>query len=225
MTLTIAFQSRLCRLIALVLSLSCTQRLAAQEIKVESDVAANPADGGWYPSYEVHVDPVDGGNMMICGSKWNAKDNASYGFVSFSADAGKTWQQALEDKSSQWVSEESCAYGVNGIAYFVADASKVIDGGYHHDLGTTRIYVSHDGGRTWKIGIETGWTDYSASVVDVSPGPNQNRLYVYFNSLGTFYGSTGQIDKQAAERTATSGTRIGLISYKDGDEKSCRAVY
>ncbi len=116
------------------------------------------------------------------------------------------------------MSEESCEYGVHGVAYFIADASKVIDGDQHHDLGTTRIYTSHDAGRTWKPSIATGWTDDSVSVVDTAPGPNQNRLYVYFNGLNGFYHSIGQIGAAKTELEKTSsGTRVGMISYKDGD--------
>lgn len=204
--------------LAAVLSpMSSAHQLDAQKLTVISNVAASPPDGGWHPWYETHVDPDNGNNMMICGAKWNAKDNASYGFVYYSGDGGKTWKQALEDKSSAWVSEQSCAYGVHGVAYFVADASKVIDGELHHDHGTTHIYVSHDAGHIWKLGIDTGWTDYSTSVVDTEPGPNQNRLYIYFNNLQTFYSSLGQKDALEAEKRDSSGTRVGFISYKGGD--------
>jgi hypothetical protein len=123
----------------------------------------------------------------------------------------------MEDKNSVWVSEQSCAFGVHGLAYFVADASKVIDGDLHHDLGTTRIHVLHDSGKTWRLGIATGWTDYSASVVDTNPGPNQNRLYVFFNNLQSFHSSLGNKDAVEAEANGTNGTRVGVISYRDGD--------
>lgn len=219
MSRTIKQQIGIVFFLALLLSSTVQSSLFGQEIKVTANVAASPASGGWHPWYEAHVDPDNGKNMMICGSKWNAKDNASYGFVYFSPDSGKTWTQAFEDKSSTWVSEESCAYGVHGVAYFVADASKVIDGELHHDLGTTHIYVSHDAGRTWKLGVNTGWTDYSTSVVDTAPGPNQNRLYIYFNNLQTFYNSLGNKDAVEAEKRDSNGTRIGLISYRDKDAK------
>src|SRR6267378_1217878 len=79
---------------------SSTGLLLAQEIKVSSNVVANPPGGGWHPLYEIHADPENGSNLIICGAKWNAKDNASYGFVYSSSDGGKTWHQALEDKNS-----------------------------------------------------------------------------------------------------------------------------
>jgi hypothetical protein len=183
------------------------------QIEVQSNTIAFP---GWTPWYEIHIDPENAGNLMLCGSKWDAHDNAFYGFVYSSPDGGKTWQAALEEKSSTWVTEHSCAFGLRGLAYFVSDASRVIDGVPHHDLGTTRIYVSHDSAKTWRLGTTTGWTDWSTSVVDTSPGPNQNRLYVFFNSLTTFYNSIGS--KQEAKEQQ-KGEVVGLISYKDGDAR------
>ena len=91
--------------------------------------------GGWYPWYQVAADPTDPERLIVCGSKWDAKDNALYGFVFSSLDGGQSWHTALEDKNSTWVSEQSCAFGVNGKAYFVSEASKVIDGSPHHDVG------------------------------------------------------------------------------------------
>src|SRR5882762_9055145 len=87
-------------ILSLGLYLALMDRATAQEIRVESNVVANPPGGGWHPWYEIHADPENGGNLIICGSKWNAKDNASYGFVYSSSDGGKTWHQALEDKNS-----------------------------------------------------------------------------------------------------------------------------
>ncbi len=198
--------------------LSVASLAAAQDFTIENNVAANPPGGGWYPWYEIHADPENAQNLIICGSRWDAKDNAQYGFVYSSIDSGKTWQTALEDKNSTWVSEESCAFGVHGVAYFVTDASKVDEKGMlHHEDGTTRIYATHDSGRTWKEAIKTGWTDYSSSVVDTAPGPNQNRLYIFFNNLWTFYHALG--DQKALDHLPKGGNSVGLISYKDGDKQ------
>jgi hypothetical protein len=166
--------------------------------------------------------------------RWSARDNANYGFVYSSQDSGVTWHTALEDRSSKWVSEESCAYGVHGVAYFVADASKIDEAGsLHHDRGMTRIYVSRDSGNTWSLGTETGWTDFSASVVDRSPGPNQNRLYIFFNNVWIYYASIGGKAQQEAlpkytekvTRFDTAGNTLGLIGYKDGDAEISGPVY
>jgi hypothetical protein len=193
----------------------------AQEINLGATVAASPSGSGVPRWYEIHIDPDDSKNMIICGTNWNAEDNANYGFVYYSADGGQNWAQTLEDKNSRFVTEQSCAYGAHGVAYFVSDASKLIDDLPHHDQGTTRIYVSRDAGKTWRVGIKTGWTDWSISVVDTMPGPNQNRLYVFFNGLTAFYSSVGQNQAADAEieeiKKGNAGTRVGMISYKDGD--------
>ncbi len=188
-----------------------------QKIKVGPAVIASAPKGGWHPWYEIHVDPDDADNMLICGTKRDPKDNGPSGFVYYSADGGATWMHVLQDKSSAWVTEQSCAYGVNGVAYFVSDASKVIDDAAHHDLGTTRIYTSRDSGRTWRVGITTGWTDHSTSVVNTRPGPNQNRVYVFFNGLNFFYHSLGQIEAETTENENRHATHVGMISFKEGD--------
>jgi hypothetical protein len=189
------------------------QHLTTPPVAFRSAVKISPPGGGWYPWYEAAADPTDPNRLIVCGSKWDAKDNALYGFVFSSLDGGKSWSPALEDKNSTWVSEQSCAFGVNGKAYFVSEASKVIDGFPHHNVGTTRIFVSNDGGHTWVSAAETSWADYSASVVDTVPGPNQNRLYTFFND-----DDFGKIDP-AKDQSEPSGNRIGLITFKDGDQQ------
>jgi hypothetical protein len=141
------------------------------------------------------------------------KDNAFYGFLYSSSDGGKSWHVALEDKSTTWVTEQSCAFGVSGKAYFVSEASRVVDGQPHHDEGTTRMFVSNDAGGTWGEAAKTRWADYSSSVVDVNPGAHQNQLYTFFNTAG-FDTPTPE-----GEKLDRPGTRIGLITFKDGDEQ------
>src|SRR2546428_12711183 len=97
---------------------------------------------GWHPWYEIKVDPEDQNKMIICGTKWDAVQNSLLGVVYASSDAGVTWHTALEDRSSLWVTEHSCAFGRDHRAYFVSEASKVVDGQLHHELGTTRLFVS-----------------------------------------------------------------------------------
>ena len=219
----------MCR-IAPVISIVCafvalTSRNAeAQMVKVDAIATVSSSKGGQHSWYEIHADPDSARNMIICGTKWDPKDNAPYGFVYYSPDGGQTWTQVLQDQSSKFVTEQSCAYGVHGVAYFVSDASKVIDDFPHHDLGTTRIYTSRDFGRTWTVGIETAWTDFSTSVVDTMPGPNQNRLYVFFGGPASFRNSVAQEAKAEAELDAIKqgsvGTRVGMISYKVGDTEA-----
>ncbi len=186
---------------------------AAQQVRMDSKVEVSPASGGWYPWYEVAADPTDPNNLIVCGSKWDTRDNGFYGFVYSSSDGGKTWRIALEDKNSTWVSEQSCAFGINGKAYFVSEAAHVIDGAAHlDDVGTTRVFASNDGGGTWREAAKTGWADHTATVVETNSGPNQNRLYVFFNYM-TFRTPD---PVQEAER---NGGHVGLITLKDDKEQ------
>ncbi|MEI9978225.1 MAG: sialidase family protein [Edaphobacter sp.] len=199
-----------------------------------SEATISPTQSGSSSWYGIEADPENSNNLIACGMKWDAQDNAQHGFVYASQDGGNIWHLALEDKNSKWVSEESCAFGVHGIAYFVADASKTDDTGMlHHDHGTTRIWISHDAGQSWALGITAGWTDFSASVIDRNPGPNQNRLYVFFNNLWTHYTSVDDKGKPASfpkltdkvSEFDTAGNTIGLINYKDGDKEVNGPIY
>ncbi len=219
--------------LTLVVSLY-SQSLFSQQIRILNEAVVSPPAGGQHSWYDIEADPENANNLIVCGMRWDAKDNAEHGFVYSSQDGGTTWNTALEDKRTSWVSEESCAYGVHGVAYFVAGASKIDDaGGLHHDQGTTRIYVSHDAGKTWTLGTETGWTDFSASVVNPHPGVDQNRLYIFFNNLWTFYSSIHDQGKSTdfpkltdkVSEFDTAGNTIGLVSYKDGDSSAARPLY
>ena len=166
-----------------VLTMLTVSSSFAQDAYIEYTSEASPKNGGWFPWYELASDPGNPHNLIACGSRWDAQDNAFYGFVYSTVDGGKTWHTALEDKNSTWVTEQSCAFGVQGEAYFVSEASNVIEGQPHHDVGTTRIFVSHDAGRGWTEGAKSNWADYSASIVETQAGPNQNRLYTFYNDV------------------------------------------
>jgi hypothetical protein len=158
--------------------------------------------GGWYPWYELKTDPENADNLIVCGTKWDARQNAPFGFVYTSSNGGVTWTTALEDRSSAWVSEQSCAFGRDHKAYFISEASKVIDGVPHHQLGSTRLFISRDDAHRWKESLRTGWADYSTSAVSSSSG----RLYTFFNFPNT------------RDPARTWGNTIGLLVFSaDGD--------
>jgi hypothetical protein len=199
---------RTAKLWLLVVLVALGPNARAQNVRVESQVEVSPPEGGWYPWYEVHADPGNAGNLIVCGGVASGDRNTLYGFVYSSSDGGKTWRRSFEDKSSRWVSEQSCAFGLKGRAYFVSEATKVIDGVRHTELGTTRIFVSDDAGRTWTYRTATGWADYSASIVDTTLGPTQNRLYIFFNSPLTTSAGDGR-----------EGTRIGVLGFGARDRR------
>jgi hypothetical protein len=146
------------------------------------NVPVTPPEGSHLNWYEMKADPEDANNLIVCGAMRSAKDNAYYGVLYSSRDGGKSWRQVIEDRGSTWVSEQSCAFGEHHRAYFVSEASEVVDGELHHSLGTTRIFVSRDGGESWLETAKTGWADFSSSVVARTHGSDARELYVFYNS-------------------------------------------
>jgi hypothetical protein len=128
--------------------------------------------------YEIKADPEESARLIICGTKWDALANTPFGFVYFSRDAGLTWRNVLEDRSSTWVTEQSCAFGPHHKAYFISDAAKETDIGTSPKGGTTRLFFSTDSGEHWAESAETGWTDYSTSAVSKTSG----KLYTFFHT-------------------------------------------
>lgn len=154
--------------------------------------------------FDLKADPGDPNNLIVCGAKRNAQKNAYFGVLYFSRDGGKSWSRALEDRASTWVSEQSCAFGPDHTAYFISEASKVIDGIPHHSLGTTRIFVSHDAGKTWIETATTHWADYSQSVVARLPRSRRPVLYVFYNS-----GARGRGSALGYFTVSADGKRLG----------------
>ncbi|MFY9801571.1 MAG: sialidase family protein [Candidatus Acidiferrales bacterium] len=153
--------------------------------------------GGVHLWYELKADPEDPSNLILCGTKWDALTNGPYGFVYASSDSGSNWQAALEDRNSAWVTEHSCAFGSYHRAYFVSEASKVIDGEQHHDLGVTRLFVSPDAGKHWMETSKTGWADHSTSAVNSATG----KLYTFFN------------DPSTSDSGRNRGQSVGLLTF------------
>jgi hypothetical protein len=166
----------------------------ASTLQIEAETVI--ADG-WHPWYELKSDPENANNLIICGTKWDAQRNAALGFVYASADGGRSWSAVLEDRSTTWVTEQSCAFGPNHTAYFVSEASRVIDGVTYHQQGTTRLYASTDGGRSWRETLKTGWADWSTSAVSSTSG----KLYTFFNSSSTIEPGRGW------------GSSVGLLIF------------
>ena len=175
-------------------------RAQGKDVASESWVAH-----GWHPWYELKADPEDPNSAILCGMKWDDRVNAFFGFVYASSDGGKTWRSTLEDRNSAWVSEQSCAFGPHHMAYFVSEASLVVDGETNHPLGTTRLYVSKDGGQHWAETGKTAWADHSASAISLPSG----RLYTFFNF------------RRAAEQDKKRTGNAGLLVFSpDGSRIS-----
>lgn len=174
--------------------------------KRSQEEVTNPVANGPHLWYEVQSDAENPANVIVCGTRWDAETNGPVGFVYASIDGGKTWRRALEDRRTAWVTEHSCTFGSKHRAYFISEASKVIDGWTHHELGSTRLFMSTDGGQHWRSTLETGWADYSTSAVSSSSG----RLYTFFQS-----GWNSRIDG------TNKGNNLGLLLFSsDGKQVS-----
>src|ERR1700722_12228242 len=158
---------------------------------------------GWHPWYEIKVDPNSSKNLIICGTKWDAAHNAPVGFVYASSDAGSTWQTALEDRASEWVTEQSCAFGSNHRAYFISAAAKRTDGRVQQELGTARLFVSNDSGAHWEEATKTGFADYSTSAVSSPSGS----LFTFFNYWNT------------ADEAKHWGGSVGLLVFSSNGKE------
>jgi hypothetical protein len=152
---------------------------------------------GWHPWYELKADQEDPQNLMICGTRWDPAKNSFLGFVYASRDGGVSWSNTLEDRHSAWVTEQSCAFGPNHAAYFVSEASQVLDGAPHHENGTTRLFLSKDAGQHWTESVKTAWADYSTSAV----GP-LGKVYTFYNAWYTTHQSG-----------SNAGGEVGLLVF------------
>jgi hypothetical protein len=154
--------------------------------------------------YEIKADPEDSSRLIICGTKWDALANTPLGFVYFSGDSGRTWHTALEDRSSVWVTEHSCAIGRHHLAYFVSNAAKQEQIGANPVIGTARLFFSVDSGEHWVKKTKIGWTDYSSSAVSKTSG----RLYTFFHG--------GLLTR---DPDVEQGNALGLLVFSPDGEK------
>jgi len=154
--------------------------------------------------YEIKADPEDSSRLIICGTKWDALANTPFGFVYFSGDSGRTWHTALEDRSSVWVTEHSCAIGRHHLAYFVSNAAKQEQIGANPVIGTARLFLSVDSGEHWVEKTKIGWTDYSSSAVSKTSG----KLYTFFHA--------GLLTR---DPNVEQGNTLGLLVFSPDGEK------
>lgn len=152
----------------------------------------NPANSGYSGEVVASADPESQDNLIVCGFRENQRTGAAYeGYVYQSRDRGMTWQEVLVDANSQWVSEESCAFGPSHLAYFAAGVANTSHG-LPQD-GNLFLYRSLDGGHQWQSIQVDRFLDYMALAVDATHGPLRGTLYIFANLLGD--DSDNQTDK------------------------------
>ncbi|HVI07422.1 MAG TPA: hypothetical protein VND65_03910 [Candidatus Binatia bacterium] len=152
-------------------------------VRVGPRTPLNPANTGYHGQVVVAADPESAANLIVCGFRADQRRGAAYeGYVYQSTDAGDTWHEALVDSNSQWVSEESCAFGPAHVAYFVTGVTDTSHG--LPQMGNMHLYRSADGGGDWQnIAIEP-FFDYTAVAVDATGGQNRGTVYIFANTAG-----------------------------------------
>ncbi len=194
---------------AVVLSCAASCCVWAQGIEVGLRVPISPPRSGWHNWTIIEADPNDSHHLIACGDKWSPETNSLSGFLYASFDGGRSWQLKVVDTTTSWVSEESCAFGPDGRAYFIADASKVFDGQPHHRLGQTHMYHSDDAGRRWSSPtVWARWTDHNALVVDNTTRPYRGTVYLFYNTFQDWRG-------EASEQAQHSDIRLYPLYSRD----------
>src|SRR5260370_12095509 len=143
-------------------------------------VRVSPPAIGRHGLIDLSIDRDKPNSIVVCGYRHSAAQSASVGFVYRSDDDGHTWREVLRDDSSYWVTEESCASGAGGKAYFM-DFSQTMtpQKAPKGEQGDIHLFSSSDGGQTWTKFSKAGWLDHTAMAVDSYHGPMRGRMYVF----------------------------------------------
>ena len=182
----------------------------SEHLAMSWNVPVTPPSGALIVSAEMKVDPEDSNHLIVCGTGWNAESNSYFGVVYVSNNSGKDWRVAFEDHATSWVTEHSCAFGGHHTAYFVSEASAIVDGIPHHDEGKTHIFRSADSGETWSGVAETDWADFSLSAVTSVPDQRDvQQLYVFYNG-DSKYSSADKLGSTLDFFTVSDRGRVGL---------------
>jgi hypothetical protein len=170
----------------------------------------SPPGGQWHNWVIIDANAKNPQQLITCGSRWSPAENRLSGFLYGSFDSGRSWQLKVTDESTAWVSEESCAFSPDGHAYFVADASAVVDGMTHHALGTTRIYSSIDAGQHWSAPSALHlWTDHNAIAITAGGDSIPATLHVVYNAFPNSNSDASPISENSATVLGTRLSRPG----------------
>lgn len=144
---------------------------------------------GNYEFFRAAAAPDDARHAMVCTLHLSLTTNTHSAEVFSSSDGGETWSLRLEDESSQEVSEDACAFGESGEAYFVAQPWNVRDPYALHsslDQSEMRLYRSSSYAETWPAFLVSPLVDYARIAVDSGPeSPFRGRAYIAGNRTGT----------------------------------------
>ncbi|HEY1728729.1 MAG TPA: sialidase family protein [Candidatus Baltobacteraceae bacterium] len=165
---------------------SCISFASAQP--TGDNASAPPLGFGSHVWSDTIANPTNPRNIVVCGARWLPSNNAMASFVYASFDGGNTWALTLDDRSTWWQTEQSCAFGSGNRVYFNSESSRPIDGDLHHELGQMHFYRSIDGGKTWLAPYLSGWFDHSAMTVDP-----RGTIYLFANATSEYWNNTFRI--------------------------------
>ena len=163
--------------------LLCALPVSAQQLTVVNRVPISPLGNGAHWWVNVATDPGDANRLIACATRTVAPTANVWSSVYTSTNGGASWTETLTDSSSRWVTETSCAMGPGGAAYLVTGASHEVDGTLEHQLGRMNLFRSSDKGRSWVLVNVRPFADYTASIVNIAPGPEYGRLIIATNKV------------------------------------------
>lgn len=140
---------------------------------------------GNYEFFRVAAAPDCAGYVMVCTLHTSPVTNEVTGELFSSLDGGATWNLRLKDGSSHEISEDACAFGEKGQAYFIAQPWSIKSPYVPHvsiDQNEMHLYRSSSHGDAWPAHLTSAFVDYARVVVDSRPGsPFRGRAYIAGN--------------------------------------------
>lgn len=126
------------------------------------------------------ADPDNPESLVACSMVMPVDKLGTWTAAYVSFDGGKTFSRTVEQKSIAdghlaISADPTCAYGIDGSAYFAALSNSGFD-------ARTLFFKSPDGGRTWlpPVSLFGAW-DRPFIAVDRTKGKNRGRIYVSHN--------------------------------------------
>ncbi len=148
----------------------------------------------------IAADPANKDRLLACSMVVPRQPSTdlyrNIAYVSF--DGGRTWSQSLEIAAGIWSADPSCAFGPDSNAFFAALAFDDVHVQAKYK-GTTVLYKSLNGGRTWSLAFTfPGEGDREFLTVD---GQNR-RIYMVEKYIG---------------RSLTGLTAVPIVVYDSSD--------